>query len=192
MQLFEMQGLLAGKCLPGDMKVNESLAEYLLRKLEDRNELERQLSAKIISEQNIINAFGIKGEGAHSKLVIEHVMGLVAENHALKSAEIPFGAIENGRAFIDRLEAYPFESQGGDLKMCSDWQSLVQCFDYLAEFARGNDIKTPATNAFTAELRAQGVDALINSIMNETGLSSDWPMEELRAFSANLRAGRKG
>lgn len=83
MQLFEMQGLLAGKCLPGDIKVNESLAEYLLRKLEDRNELERQLSAKTISEQNIINAFGIKGEGAHSKLVIEYVSGLVAERDAL-------------------------------------------------------------------------------------------------------------
>lgn len=83
MQLFEMQGLLAGQCLPGDMKVNESLAEYLLRKLEDRNELERQLSAKTISEQNIINAFGISGEGAHSKLVIEYVHGLVAERDAL-------------------------------------------------------------------------------------------------------------
>lgn len=75
MQLFEMQGLLSGKCLPGDMKVNESLAEYLLRKLEDRNELERQLSAKTISEQNIINAFGISGEGAHRNWSLGMCMG---------------------------------------------------------------------------------------------------------------------
>ena len=48
--------------------------------------LNQQLSAKTIPEQNIINAFGISGEGAHSKLVIEYVHGLVAENSALKGA----------------------------------------------------------------------------------------------------------
>ena len=52
--------------------------------------------------------------------------------------------------------------------------------------------ETPATDAAIAEIKAQVVDELINSIMNETGLSSDWPMEELHAFAANLRAGRKG
>jgi len=32
MKLFEMEGFLRGKCLPGDMKVNETNAEYLVRK----------------------------------------------------------------------------------------------------------------------------------------------------------------
>ncbi|HHQ6589192.1 TPA: hypothetical protein ACSTLS_000730 [Serratia fonticola] len=35
MTVFEMQGVLRGKAIPGDMKVNESLAEYLVRKLAD-------------------------------------------------------------------------------------------------------------------------------------------------------------
>jgi hypothetical protein len=35
MTVFEMQGVLRGKAIPGDMKVNESLAEYLVRKLTD-------------------------------------------------------------------------------------------------------------------------------------------------------------
>ena len=30
---FEMEGFLQGKCIPGDMKVNETNAEYLVRKL---------------------------------------------------------------------------------------------------------------------------------------------------------------
>lgn len=30
---YEMEGFLRGKCLPGDMKVNETNAEYLVRKL---------------------------------------------------------------------------------------------------------------------------------------------------------------
>lgn len=46
MQLFEMQGLLAGKCLPGDMKVNESLAEYLLRKINGNEEYVHGLVAE--------------------------------------------------------------------------------------------------------------------------------------------------
>nr|DAI82892.1 MAG TPA: hypothetical protein [Caudoviricetes sp.] len=32
MKLFEMEGFLRGKCLPGDLKVNETNAEYLVRK----------------------------------------------------------------------------------------------------------------------------------------------------------------
>lgn len=39
MKLFEMEGFLRGKCLPGDMKVNETTAEYLVRKLGQTGEL---------------------------------------------------------------------------------------------------------------------------------------------------------
>lgn len=35
MTIFEMQGVLRGNAIPGDMKVNESLAEYLVRKFTD-------------------------------------------------------------------------------------------------------------------------------------------------------------
>lgn len=38
---------------------------------------------------------------------------LAAENAGLKS-EAPLGAIENGRAFADRLENYQFECEGGN------------------------------------------------------------------------------
>ena len=41
MKLFEMEGFLRGKCLPGDMKVNETNAEYLVRKFTD---LEQKLA----------------------------------------------------------------------------------------------------------------------------------------------------
>lgn len=41
MNLIEMDGFLRGKCLPGDMKVNETNAEYLVRKFAA---LEQQLA----------------------------------------------------------------------------------------------------------------------------------------------------
>src|SRR5471030_50612 len=51
--------------------------------IKERDELARQVSELQLSQQNIINAFGIKGDGPWSKLVIEYVMGLVAERDAL-------------------------------------------------------------------------------------------------------------
>jgi hypothetical protein len=166
MQLFEMQGLLAGKCLPSDMKVNESLAEYLLRKLEDRNELERQLSAKTISEQNIINAFGISGEGAHSKLVIEYVHGLVAENSELK--QFP----EQIVSFVGKL---------GTSEVGHDTREKIE--------TAAKRIKMINSDAAIAEIKAQGVDELIADRKSEWMVSY---CEDAADFAANLRAGRKG
>lgn len=42
MTVFEMEGFLRGKCFPGDMKVNETNAEYLVRKL---TRVDRQLES---------------------------------------------------------------------------------------------------------------------------------------------------
>lgn len=44
MKLFEMQGFLDGKCLPGDMLVNETNAEYLVRKFKEKDFLIQQLA----------------------------------------------------------------------------------------------------------------------------------------------------
>lgn len=48
--------------------------------------------------------------------------------------DFPAGAIVNGRTLMERIEAYPFESQGVDLRMCSDWHELRRCFEYLADY----------------------------------------------------------
>ncbi|MFY3576864.1 hypothetical protein ACOTI8_29620 [Achromobacter xylosoxidans] len=52
----------------------------------------------------------------------------------VEDSSFPSGAIVNGRVLADRLEAYPFESQGGDLRLCSDWVEFRRCFEYLAEW----------------------------------------------------------
>lgn len=39
MTLIEMHGLLAGRCLPSDIRVNETIAEYLLRKVNNASAL---------------------------------------------------------------------------------------------------------------------------------------------------------
>lgn len=47
MNVHEMEGFLRGKCLPGDLKVNESNAEYLVRKLNAVSELKGELTAAL-------------------------------------------------------------------------------------------------------------------------------------------------
>ncbi|ENJ8581509.1 TPA: hypothetical protein SCR41_003867 [Escherichia coli] len=107
MSLIEMDGFLKGKCIPRDLKVNETNAEYLVRKFA---EAEAKCAA------------------------------LAAESAGMK-------------------------------KFCKD---AAFDADYEAELGmeRGgfsdalNEIKTPATDAFLAEVRAQGVDAAIEAAKN--------------------------
>ena len=40
MNVYEMEGFLRGKCLPGDLKVNESTASYLVRKINSTPDLQ--------------------------------------------------------------------------------------------------------------------------------------------------------
>lgn len=122
---------------------------------------------------------------------------LAAENARLKSYA-PLGAIENGRAFADRLENYQFECEGGNLNMCSDWQEFRRCFEYLSEWAMHSQPETPATDAFLAEVRAQGVEMMAaeaDQLMNEFGDDSYKVMVTAdlqrfaNAFAAQLRKG---
>lgn len=57
-----------------------------------------------------------------------------AEAKTDEPVDFPAGAIVNGRTLIERIEAYPFESQGGGLRMCSDWHELRRCFEHLADY----------------------------------------------------------
>ena len=115
---------------------------------------------------------------------------LAAENVALK-AEVPLGAIENGRAFADRLEAYPFECQGGNLNMCSDWQELRRCFEHLSEWAMHGQSDTPATDRFVAEAEARGVEKFAAHLRANDNGASVCKMIALGAddFAKQLREG---
>ncbi|HAY0620863.1 TPA: hypothetical protein JS351_002703 [Escherichia coli] len=84
---------------------------------------------------------------------------LAAENAGLKS-DVPLGAIENGKAFADRLENYQFECEGGNLNMCSDWQELRRCLEYLSEWAMHSQTEHPATDAFLADIQAVAFNEL--------------------------------
>lgn len=107
MSLIEMDGLLKGKCIPRDLKVNETNAEYLVRKFA---EAEAKCAA------------------------------LAAENAAMHET------IEAVLSVADNSSGIAGWHLSGDI---ATWEEI------LPEI---NDIETTATDAFLAEVRAQGVE----------------------------------
>lgn len=112
MTLIEMDGFLKGKCIPSDLKVNETNAEYLVRKFAE----------------------------AEAKCAM-----LAAENAGLRSGAMDEIKVINrgGQAYCvkDGVQVNPMYARG--------WN------DYRAKSMQSD---TPATDAFLAEVRAQGVE----------------------------------
>ncbi|MCQ5681935.1 hNH endonuclease [Escherichia coli] len=116
MSLIEMDGFLKGKCIPSDLKVNETNAEYLVRKFA---EAEAKCAA------------------------------LAAENAGIKSAIPESRDIEDDNDNMD------------DVSLAEDFG-----FNHAIERMRRQIPETPTTDAFLAEVRAQGVDAAIEAAKN--------------------------
>ncbi len=79
MSLIEMDGFLKGKCIPRDLKANETNAEYLVRKFA---EAEAKISALSEDQQKAIES--IKQADSAVKLAHEKFSALAAENAKLK------------------------------------------------------------------------------------------------------------
>ncbi|WP_059276475.1 hypothetical protein [Escherichia albertii] len=145
MSLIEMDGFLKGKCIPSDLKVNETNAEYLVRKF-------GELESKLETALRECRSAGITIDNLEAKCV-----ALAAESAGMK-------------------------------KFCKD---AAFDADYEAELGmeRGgfsdalNEIKTPATDAFLAEVRAQGVEMFADNL-----LCPDLD-GTIRDFAAQLRKG---
>lgn len=52
MTLYEMEGFLRGKCLPGDMMVNESNAQYLVRKFSELQSQNAELAVQLANAES--------------------------------------------------------------------------------------------------------------------------------------------
>ncbi|MDU1434607.1 MAG: hNH endonuclease [Citrobacter freundii] len=113
MTLYEMEGFLRGKCLPGDMMVNESNAQYLVRKFSELQSQNAELAEQLAN--------------AESKC-----RELAAENAEMRSS-------------IDATIGW---QESTDPENGESVRMLV-------------DIKTPATDAFLAEVRAHDLNAFI-------------------------------
>ena len=144
MSLIEMDGFLKGKCIPRDLKVNETNAEYLVRKFA---EAEAKISALSEDHQKAIES--IKQADAAVKLAHEKFSALAAENAGLKSGAMDEIKVINrgGQAYCvkDGVQVNPIYARG--------WN------DYRAKSMQSD---TPATDAFLSEIRAEARNEGIN------------------------------
>lgn len=148
MTLIEMDGFLKGKCIPRDLKVNETNAEYLVRKFA---EAEAKISALSEDHQKAIES--IKQADSAVKLAHEKFSALAAENAGLKS-------------FGDKLNEMHNDLNGEGTGIQGRAEVACQQVALEAAMEEFDAIKTPATDAFLAEVRAQGVKSLSNAVQS--------------------------
>ena len=153
MSLIEMDGFLKGKCIPRDLKVNETNAEYLVRKFA---EAEANISALSEDHQKAIES--IKQADAAVKLAHEKFSALAAENAGLKSGAMDEIKVINrgGQAYCvkDGVQVNPMYARG--------WN------DYRAKSMQSD---TQATDAFLAEVRAQAFNDLCSAFVKHANLA---------------------
>ncbi|HFV8898338.1 TPA: hypothetical protein ACIAER_002073 [Escherichia coli] len=134
MSLIEMDGFLKGKCIPRDLKVNETNAEYLVRKF-------GELESKLETALRECRSAGITIDNLDAKCA-----ALAAENAAMHET------IEAVRSVADNSSGIAGWHLNGDI---ATWEEI------LPEI---NDIETPATDAFLAEIERKAIRKFINSI----------------------------
>lgn len=155
MTLIEMDGFLKGKCIPRDLKVNETNAEYLVRKF-------GELESKLETALRECRSAGITIDNLEAKCA-----ALVAENETINK-------------FV-KADCWVWDGKN---------EEYIDAADCITE--------TPATDAFLAEVRAQGVDmarnAMIDFVDGEVGPNKNVPglirgAEICVSIAAQLRKG---
>lgn len=153
MSLIEMDGFLKGKCIPRDLKVNETNAEYLVRKF-------GELESKLETALRECRSAGITIDNLEAKcaaLAVEQE--IVNADNAYLRDQIMFWARE-----CDRI-TYNHTNKVTDAHQSEAERDLANTY--------------PASSSFLAELRAQGVDmarnAMIDFVDGEVGPNKNVP-----------------
>lgn len=136
MTLIEMDGFLKGKCIPRDLKVNETNAEYLVRKF-------GELESKLETALRECRSAGITIDNLEAKCA-----KLAAENEALKDI--------NAWCKTDAFSNMYREFKTAEAVGCCN----IDCMHDAMVVAIMHAPEAPATDAFMAEVRAQGVELL--------------------------------
>lgn len=151
MTLIEMDGFLKGKCIPRDLKVNETNAEYLVRKF-------AELESKLETALREFRSAGITIDNLEAKCT-----ALAAENAGMKSVIEYCINPDNQPEYHDQGMGCGVEDHGyqrdGYSACYYGWESAME--RVYSEVIPDAIPETPATDAFLAEVRAQGVDEFL-------------------------------
>ncbi|EBX4283032.1 hypothetical protein EWG10_19845 [Salmonella enterica subsp. enterica serovar Napoli] len=141
-----MEGFLRGKCVPGDLKVNETNAEYLVRKFSEADDRCASLSAKLIMINDLMEAAEQANKLAQeaTETLVQERNALAAENETLKYQEPKLAAM------MSCLDAFYADEDVPERAMMAAYNILRK------------PVGTPATDAFLAEMRTSARNEGIN------------------------------
>ncbi|HCD4637621.1 TPA: hypothetical protein NBR26_000678 [Escherichia coli] len=190
MSLIEMDGFLKGKCIPRDLKVNETNAEYLVRKFAEAEAKCAELAAE--------NA-GLKAGAMYFSYGSEFSF----ECH--KTAEEAIAAAE---AAIDDYRGDACDGWSEEVESIC-WGVIIQqatkvgerkkrkCdrvspwIERVCDYELRPNVETPATDAFLAEVRAQGVEMYADNLDNAADDAErggfDYAVKFLRSEASGVR-----
>lgn len=182
MSLIEMDGFLKGKCIPRDLKVNETNAEYLVRKF-------GELESKLETALRECRSAGITIDNLEAKCT-----ALAAENAEMKSVIEYCINPDNQPEYHDQGMGCGVEDHGyqrdGYSACYYGWESAME--RVYSEVIPDAIPETPATDAFLAEVRAQGVDSAINTViamMNHQHPVTSKAIDIMRVHAYQIRKG---
>lgn len=164
MSLIEMDGFLKGKCIPRDLKVNETNAEYLVRKF-------GELESKLETAFRECRSSGITIDNLEAKCE-----ALAAENARLKSA------------VTQQIELRAEIKKAGRPPHADFWvQSICEAEEKVKRALE----ETQATDAFLDQVMAQGVEMYADNLDNgaddaERG-GFDYAVKFLRSEASSVR-----
>lgn len=160
--LIAMDGFLKGKCIPRDLKVNETNAEYLVRKFGELESkialLEVQLklseAAERAWESLMMQACGEDGPKSVADKFAEIESKLETALRECRSAGITIDNLEAKCAALAAENAQLNEFISLECMVFGDNNNLLVAESFIPE--------TPATDAFLAEVRAEARNEGIN------------------------------
>jgi len=196
----EMRGLLTGKCIPGDMRVNEELPAYLVRKFAElKGAHDAHKQGVITWEKSMMAAIGEDGVGSVTKAIAKLKAqrdALAAEVSAIREQAEDVYAAGYNHGHLNTVDGIAYAPPVEDEFYHNALQVMLE-------------VETPATDAYLNSVRAEAVEKLwrdslndVGQVLAEIGAYQDASeaagivhseiQERVSDFAAQLRAGKDG
>lgn len=159
MNVYEMEGFLRGKCLPGDMKVNESNAQYLVRKFSELQSQNADMAVQLANAESKLRELAAENVGLKNFIINDcHVVHI--EQETLYEEEIiRYVSADGYEPETPASDAFLAEvwAQGVEM-LAAEYESKIEPYKNHDEFMNAHYLKMQAIEArnFAAQLRKGG------------------------------------
>ncbi|MDK2634111.1 hypothetical protein QMZ93_12290 [Pantoea stewartii subsp. indologenes] len=161
----EMRGLLTGKCLPGDMRLNEDLPAYLVRKFD---ELQQKLDA-MAAENAALK------DGPHGFFAYDSGCGYEEFQTAKEAQDFAETSLSEYRGeacggWSDEVGSVVWgvimqRATMTGLRPVEEGDNCAEGITEWCDYALLPNIETPATDAYLNSVRAEGAIAVRNALV---------------------------